>query len=46
MEQKAEELKQRGLKILNAEGLLLPKRVRDLLADLLALVAELSKVRQ
>lgn len=39
----ADELKQRGLRLLYTQGLLLPKPVRDLIADLLAVVAELAK---
>lgn len=39
----ADELKQRGLRLLNTQGMLLPKPVRDLIADLLVVVAELAK---
>lgn len=43
LERRADELKQRGIRLLNTQGMLLPKPVRDLIADLLAVVAELAK---
>jgi hypothetical protein len=43
IEKRAEDLRQRGLLMLNTSGILLPKAVRNLLADLLCLVAEMAK---
>lgn len=45
-EHRAEELKTRGLRLLaSPAALVLPRDVRALIADLLALVAELAKGR-
>lgn len=42
IEEQARELQARGVRQLNGLGLMLPKDVRNLLADLLAMVAQLA----
>ena len=47
MEQRADELKMRGLQLLaSPAAVMIPRDVRALIADLLALVSDLAKGRQ